>query len=110
MNIAHTTTQAVHLDSVSVGMLDDKLAQTVDRLLTLGQEAREQMPNVDHFGPHLELGLDACRLRAIAKPSRIVEQYLRISHLDQQRWQSSQIRIERRGEGCAGILALQICL
>jgi hypothetical protein len=62
---------------------DDELPDTVDRLLALRQEAREQLPYVDHLGPHFKFGADASRPRPRVEPGRIIKQRFRIANLDQ---------------------------
>ena len=89
----------------SGSVVEDKLADNVDGLLALGQEAREHLPDVDHFRPDFELDLNARGLRTIGDAVRVIEQGLGVADLDQQGRQAFQIGIER-GKRCARILAL----
>ena len=85
-------------------MLDDELADSFDGLLTLGQEACEELPDVDHLGPNLKCYFNsggACPMRGAG---RVVEQDLVVADLDEQRRQPLKIRIKRRGERVRALL------
>ncbi len=92
------------------GALGNELADAFNCLLTLGEETREEVPDMDHFGPNFEFDLDVCRFRAVRKTIGIVEQRLRITDLDQEWWKPFQIGIERCCERRAWIFALQVGL
>src|SRR5260370_27185397 len=96
------------IEGGSGGMLFQEAADSIDRLLALGQERRKHLPYVNHFGPHFELGADSRRLRAIGQASRIVEQCLGLADLNQQRRQALEVSVERRREWRARVLSAEI--
>src|SRR6202790_1662946 len=71
---------------------------------------RENLEDVNHIFVWLERDLHARLARALGQPSRVVEQSFRGADLDEQRRQSREVGIQRRGERTARILAIEVVL
>src|SRR5260370_6294248 len=77
---------------------DYELSDLVDRLLRFRQQLREHMPDVHHVVPDFEFHVHAGRLCALGHASSIVRQNFRIADMEQHRWYSAKIRVQRRDQ------------
>ena len=76
----------------------DESADMFNGLLRLRQNCREQLPHVDHLRPDLQAHLYPTTLCPLDQPLGVVEQYLGLANLNEQRGQPCEIGIERRSE------------
>src|SRR5882724_12835576 len=81
----------------------DKLADLLDCLLPFRQDRSEELPDMDHVGPHLQVYLHPSRFCPLSYPGGVIEQGLGGTDLDKQRRQPAQIGMKRRGKGRLGI-------
>src|SRR5262249_1004991 len=85
-------------------------AYPLDGLLAFVEHRRERMPYVDHVLPGLVGHVDARFLGPLGQARRIVEQGLRGADLNEQRRQTREVRIDRRGQRRAGVFSPPVTL
>src|SRR6185437_3032560 len=57
----------------------------------LGQRGGGKVPAVPHLRPYLKLNIDKGAASFLRKPGSVVEQHFVIAHLDEHRWQTTQV-------------------
>src|SRR5262249_56812262 len=74
------------------------IATRLDRALPGLQLRVEHVPDMNHFGPNLQIDADIVSAGRLGQPDRVVKQGLRRADLDQKRRQAFEIGIDWRGQ------------
>src|SRR5437016_737452 len=93
------------------GSIDEPLAEEVTddvyRLLCRDKAAEGRLEDMRHALPHRQRHLHTCRPRTVGIADGVRAQHFVVSDIDADRRQAVEFRMERRGLGVRGILALK---
>ena len=78
------------------GAMLHKLADSQDRGASFLEHRGEDVPRVNHVGPHLELDVDTRRSCGFGALKVVIQEGFRGSDLNQQGWEARHVGMERR--------------